>query len=121
MPRWISRLFPGHEPKFVAISNLLASVITQVRNLLPEYFHQYDFDRTTLARKTIDDLYVDSTEAGVDDPAFMAQVEQFIASLPPLAAAEMFAYRHECQARNAARRRVTEPEVLTNRVARFPS
>jgi glycosyltransferase involved in cell wall biosynthesis len=94
--------FPGHEPKFVAISNLLASVVTQARNLLPEYFQQYDFDRTMLARKTIDDLYVDRTEAGVDDPAFMAQVEKFIQSLPPPAAAEIFAYRDECRARNSA-------------------
>lgn len=92
-------LLPLHEPKFLAISNMLAGTISQVRTLLPEHFAQYDFDRTTLARKTINDLYVDRTVPWVDNPALVAQVDQFISSLPAPAAAEIFAYRDECRAR----------------------
>jgi glycosyltransferase involved in cell wall biosynthesis len=92
-------LLPLHEPKFLAISNMLAGTISQVRSLLPEYFAQYDFDRAVLARKTIDDLYVDRTVPWVDNPNLLAQVDQFINSLPAPVAADISAYRDECRAR----------------------
>ena len=92
-------LLPSHEPKFIAISNVLAGTISLVSTLLPEKFGHYGFDRITLARKTIDDLYVDRSVPFVDDPAFLAQVDQFINSLPAPVAAEIFAYRDECRAK----------------------
>src|SRR5262249_21136683 len=52
-------LLPKHEPKFIAISNVLAGTISMARSYLPDYFGKFDFDRVTLARRTVEDLYVD--------------------------------------------------------------
>ena len=92
-------MFPHHEPKFLVPSNLLAGPISLVRTLLPEHFAQYNFDPVTLARKTIDDLYIDRTVPWIEDPALIGKVDQFISSLPASAAAEIFAYRDECKKR----------------------
>ena len=94
-------LFPYHDPKFVAISNTLAATISQARAVMPESFGNYDFDQKTLARKTIDDLYVDRTVPWDDDPAFLDQVDAFIKSLPAEDAAEIYAYRDQCRDRLA--------------------
>jgi glycosyltransferase involved in cell wall biosynthesis len=102
-------LLPLHEPKFLAISNMLAGTVSQVRTLLPEHFAQYDFDRATLARKTIEDLYVDRTVPGVDNPALIVQVDQFIGSLPAPVAAEISTYRDECRARWAEAEKAPPP------------
>ena len=116
-------LLPLHEPKFLAVSNALAGTISQVRTLLPDHFGQYDFDRVTLARKTIDDLYVDRTVPWVDDPAFLAQVDEFISSLPAPAAAEIFAYRDECRARSldADKTAASQPNNAGNSVSLLES
>jgi glycosyltransferase involved in cell wall biosynthesis len=92
-------MFPHHEPKFVAMSNTLAATVSQAKATMPDYFAGLDFDPKTLARTTIDDLYVDCTVPWMDDSAFLAEVEAFIASLPAPGAAEIFAYRDACVAR----------------------
>jgi glycosyltransferase involved in cell wall biosynthesis len=94
--------FPLHEPKFLAMANSLAAPISQAAARMPDYFSRFDFDRTTLARRTIDDLYVHRNVPWVDDPVFLADVNRFINSLPAAAAAEIFAYRDECMARTLA-------------------
>jgi glycosyltransferase involved in cell wall biosynthesis len=88
-------LMPHHDMKFLAISNGLAAPISQGRALMPDYFGDYDFDRKTLALKTVDDLYVDRTTPWVEDPAFLKEVEAFFASLSADAAAEVMAYREK--------------------------
>jgi hypothetical protein len=81
------------------MTNTLAATVSQAKALMPDYFGKYDFDRTTLARLTIDDLYVHRMVPWMDDPAFLSQVDQFIGSLPASDAAEIFAYRDQCRAR----------------------
>jgi glycosyltransferase involved in cell wall biosynthesis len=92
-------VFPHHNPKFLGISNGLAATISQAKHAMPDLFGGYGFDLKTLARKTIDDLYVDRTVPWDDDPAFLAEVDAFINSLPAKDATEIFAYRDECRAR----------------------
>jgi glycosyltransferase involved in cell wall biosynthesis len=92
-------VFPNHSPKFIAISNGLAATISQAKHAMPDRFGGYQFDPKTLARRTIDDLYVDRTVPWDDDPAFLAAVDAFINSLPTTDAAEVFVYRDECRAR----------------------
>jgi glycosyltransferase involved in cell wall biosynthesis len=92
-------LLPLHEPKFVSITNTIAAVISQAKATLPDYFGARDFDRRMLARRTVEDMYVDRTVPWFDDPRYLAEVDQFIASLPPSEAAETAAYRDECRAR----------------------
>jgi glycosyltransferase involved in cell wall biosynthesis len=92
-------LFPHHEPKFITVSNSLAATISQAKTLLPDHFGDFDFDPVTLVRKSIDDMYVDRTIPWVDDPRFVADINAFIATLPPPAATEMASYRDECRAR----------------------
>jgi glycosyltransferase involved in cell wall biosynthesis len=92
-------MLPRHQPKFVAMSNLLAATISQAKALMPGYFSRYDFDPVILARKTIEDIYIERTVPWMDDPAFLAEVDQFFSSLPAPVAAEVFAYRDECRAR----------------------
>jgi glycosyltransferase involved in cell wall biosynthesis len=89
-------IFPHHHPKFVALSNSLAASVSQARALMPECFGSYRYDPKILARRTIDDLYVDRTVSWGDDPAFLAEVDAFINSLPAADAAEILAYRDEC-------------------------
>jgi Glycosyl transferase family 2 len=95
-------IFPLHEPKYVTISNTLAAVVSQARNAMPERFAALDFDRATLARKTIDDIYVSRVVPWMEDPTFLGQVDQFIVSLPPAETAAIEAYRDECRARMEA-------------------
>jgi hypothetical protein len=90
---------PHHNVKVIAISNALAATSSQAVALMPDYFGEYRFDPRMLARRTIEDMYVDRTVPWVDDPAFLAQVDKFINSLSPDDAAELFAYRDECLAR----------------------
>jgi hypothetical protein len=92
-------LFPYHEPKFITMSNSFAATISQAKLLMPDRFARYSFDPVTLARKSIEDMYVDRTVPWVDDPSFVADVDKFIASLAPASAAEIVAYRDECRAR----------------------
>ena len=92
-------IFPHHDPKFLSISNTLAATISQAKKEMSDRFGAYDFDLKTLARKTIDDIYVDRTVPWDDDPAFLAEVDAFISSLPAKDATEIFAYRDECRAR----------------------
>src|SRR5262249_48812175 len=92
-------LLPHHKPKFITMSNALAATISQARILMPEYFGEYDFDRLTLARRSIEDMYVDRTVPWVDDPSFVADVDKFIASLSPSSVVEILAYRDQCRAR----------------------
>jgi glycosyltransferase involved in cell wall biosynthesis len=92
-------LLPYHEPKFNSVTNTLAAPISQAKALMPEYFAAHDFDGRTLARRTIEDMYVDRTVPWYDDPHYTADVEQFIASLPLSDAAEIEAYRDGCRAR----------------------
>jgi hypothetical protein len=87
----------NHEPKLNIISNHLASVISNARKYLPEYFSQYDFRPETLARKIVDDLYVDRTVPHFDDPGLLQKVDEFIGSLPPDIAQQTFAYRDSCR------------------------
>jgi hypothetical protein len=91
-------MLPHHNPKFISVSNALASTISQARKTMPDRFGAFNFDGKTLARKTIDDMYVDRTVPWIDDTAFLAEVDLFIASLPAADAAEIFAYREECLA-----------------------
>lgn len=91
-------MLPRHQPKFVAMSNLLAAAISQAKALMPDYFGRYDFDPVILARRTIDDIYLERTVPWMNDPAFLAEVDQFFSSLPAPAAAEVLAYRDECLA-----------------------
>jgi glycosyltransferase involved in cell wall biosynthesis len=92
-------LFPHHRPKFITMSNSLAAIVSQAKTVMPERFAGFDFDPTMLARRSIEDMYVDRTVPWLEDPAFVADVDKFIAALPSAAAAEMFAYRDECRAR----------------------
>jgi hypothetical protein len=92
-------LFPYHEPKFLTMSNGLAACISPAKVLMPEQFARFDFDPVMLARRSIEDMYIDRTVPWVDDPAFIAQVDSFIRSLPAASAAEMLTYRDESRAR----------------------
>jgi glycosyltransferase involved in cell wall biosynthesis len=92
-------ILPHHNPKFVAISNTLAASISQAKAVMPDDFGRYRYDPKILARRTIDDLYVDRTVPWDDDPTFLAEVDDFINSLPASDAAEIFAYRDQCVAR----------------------
>jgi glycosyltransferase involved in cell wall biosynthesis len=92
-------LMPRHTPKFFTMSNSLAASISQAKALMPERFARYDFDRATLARRTIDDLYVSRCVPWMNDLAFLAEVDQFIHSLPGPDSAEIVAYRDRCVAR----------------------
>jgi hypothetical protein len=107
-------ILPHHNPKFVAVSNTLAATISQARRLLPDYFAAYDFDLRTLARKTIDDLYVDRTVPFEDDPVFLAEVDAFINSLPAADAADIFAYRDECVTRLRHQEGQPAPSYIRN-------
>ncbi|HSV21818.1 MAG TPA: glycosyltransferase [Xanthobacteraceae bacterium] len=88
-------LLPLHEPKFVAMANSLAATISQAKTLMPDYFKRFDFDRTKLARETIDDIYVHRNQPWIDDLDFLAEVDRFIDSLPAADAIEVFRYRDE--------------------------
>jgi glycosyltransferase involved in cell wall biosynthesis len=101
-------IFPQHNPKFLAVSNTLAATISQAKAAAPEFFASYAFDTKTLARKTIDDLYVDRTVPWDDDPSFLDEVEAFIGSLPAADAADVFVYRDECLAK--LRQPASEPD-----------
>jgi glycosyltransferase involved in cell wall biosynthesis len=92
-------LLPYHEPKFLTMSNSLAATVSQARTLMPDHFGKFDFDLATLARRSIEDMYVDRTVPWVDDHQFIAEVDKFIGTLPASAAAEAFNYRDECRAR----------------------
>jgi glycosyltransferase involved in cell wall biosynthesis len=92
-------ILPKHEPKFVSMSNAFASTISQSRMTMPECFGAYRFDRKTLARRTLEDMYVDRTIPWVDDPEFVKEVDAFIGALPAADAAEIAAYRDELIAR----------------------
>jgi glycosyltransferase involved in cell wall biosynthesis len=92
-------LFPHHEPKFITVSNSLAATVSQAKRLLPDYFGEFDFDPVMLARRSIEDMYVDRTIPWVDDPQFLADFNTFIATLPAPAAAEMASYRDQSRAR----------------------
>jgi len=109
-------MVPLHEPKFLSISNALASTISQARATMPDVFSRYSFDLRTVARKTIDDMYVDGTLPWADDHDFAAAVDAFIASLPGADAKEIELYRDECRARmqDAAARGHTGPTYIRN-------
>ena len=89
---------------------------------MPEHFGKFDFDPATLARRSIEDMYVDRTVPWVDDPQFVAEVDKFIDTLPASSAAEAFAYRDECRARmqqaDKAAHRGQADARMTNRCAR---
>lgn len=103
-------MFPRHEPKYFAISNWLAGSISYLKSMLPDELGQYDFEPVTLARRTIEDIYVDRSVPWRDDPAFLVEVERFIDSLPASDAADVRTYRDECVAR------AKEAEIATNYV-----
>jgi hypothetical protein len=107
---------PHHDIKFVAISNALAATISQARALIPERFGRYEFDRKTLALRTVDDMYVDRTVPWVDDERFLEDVERFFQSLPAEVAAEVRAYRDQCVARRheAVAKGDPEPHFIRN-------
>jgi hypothetical protein len=92
-------LFPHHEPKFITLSNSLAATVSQAKTLMPDYFAEFDFDPVMLARRSIEDMYVDRTIPWVGDPQFLADFNTFIATLPAPAVAEMACYRDESRAR----------------------
>jgi hypothetical protein len=110
-------LFPHHQPKFIAMSNSLAATVSQAKALLPEHFAAFDFDPTTLARRSIEDMYVDRTVPWVGDPNFVAEVDNFIGSLPPVAAAKIRAYRDECRGRMIEADAAVEAGVAPPRAA----
>jgi hypothetical protein len=92
-------LLENHMPKLHVISNYLASVISQARKYLPEHFSQYDFNHEMLARKVIDDCYVDRTVPYFDSPTLLQEIDDFIKTLPSDTAQHVFAYRDECRAK----------------------
>jgi hypothetical protein len=114
-------LLPHHEPKFLAMSNGLAATVSQAKSLLPQYFRKFDFDTVTLARRTIEDMYVDRTVPWVDDPKFQAEVDRFIHTLPASSAAEVLAYRDECRARMQAAEKTAAERVGTSARATRPA
>jgi glycosyltransferase involved in cell wall biosynthesis len=98
---------PHHDFKFLAYTNMLAATISQARKLMPDYFGEYDFSVETLARRTIDNMYVEHSIPWVDDPAFLAQVDEFLRALPVDIRTSIYAYRDECM----ERMRKTEAEA----------
>jgi glycosyltransferase involved in cell wall biosynthesis len=88
---------PHHTPKFVTLSNTLAAAVTLARARLEAEFADCSYEPKTLAQRCIEDMYVTATVPWHADPAFLAEVEQFLESLPPDAKAEVLAYRDACR------------------------
>jgi glycosyltransferase involved in cell wall biosynthesis len=112
-------LLPQHKPKFLAMSNGLAATVSQAKSLLPQYFEKFDFDPVTLARRTIEDMYVDRTVPWVEDSKFLDDVDQFIRGLPASSVVEVLAYRDECQARMEAAEKTGAGGVKTTAGATY--
>ncbi|MBV8535219.1 MAG: hypothetical protein JO128_06490, partial [Alphaproteobacteria bacterium] len=86
-------MFPFHEPKFFTMSNVMASIASLAKALIPEHFAKFGVDRGILAQKIIEDMYVIGSVPWLDDPKFIAQVDAFLQTLPPDMALRMLAYR----------------------------
>ncbi len=91
-------LFPHHPIKIESITNYLAAALSVGRETLPGYFERYPVLPETIARKTVDDMYVDRTVPWIDKPGLKQHFDALVDSLPKNEAEAVREYRDRCHA-----------------------
>jgi hypothetical protein len=107
-------LMPHHSPRFVTLSNTLAAAVTLARARFGPEFAACAFEPRTLAERVIEDMYVSATVPWLDDPAFLAEVDEFFRSLPSGARTEVLAYRDRCRQAFLAREAGTRSRIAAS-------